>query len=277
MSSRIPDQTPEKVSEIFNAESGGDTIFRSSDKVLFYVHQKNLEFMSEGFPPTSHISSSSEIISLPESSSTLELLFQYTYHRLPPDLDNLKFRELMTLAEAAEKYVIHYARKLCVLQMSKFISKHPLELLAFAAEHDHETLMYEVAPLLIAKPLSEIAYLLPSSLYIPWSLYHDQLMSEIPYDIASKHFKKGEKLECSQYSKHDEFWRTKIGEWREKIITDASPRCQLDKLLDSVDKRHLGECCEALLQWRAELRDEVKGLKGLRFFVEQHRAKRSAR
>jgi len=51
---------------------------------------------------------------------------------------------------------------------SKFISKHPLELLAFAAEHDHETLMYEVAPLLIAKPLSEIAYLLPSSLYIPW-------------------------------------------------------------------------------------------------------------
>ena len=136
MSSKIPNQTPEKVSEIceandiitcqsriydcfnsVNVESGGDTIFRSSDKVLFYVHQKNLEFMSEGFPPTSHISSSSEIISLPESSSTLELLFQYTYHRLPPDLDNLKFRELMTLAEAAEKYVIHYARKLCVLQM----------------------------------------------------------------------------------------------------------------------------------------------------------------
>jgi hypothetical protein len=73
--------------------------------------------MSEGFPPVDHTLLSKEPVPLTEKSRTLELLFQFTYHRMPPDLRELDFKDLMDLAEAAEKYLIQYARAICVLCM----------------------------------------------------------------------------------------------------------------------------------------------------------------
>jgi hypothetical protein len=50
---------------------------------------------------------------------TLELLFQSTYyHLMPPDLsDPMGFENMMDLAEAAGKYMIDYARAICVMHM----------------------------------------------------------------------------------------------------------------------------------------------------------------
>jgi hypothetical protein len=69
-----------------NADSGGDIVFKSSDSILFYVHSKNLEFMSEGFPLVRHTVPSKDTVQLTENSNTLELLFEFTHHRLPSDL-----------------------------------------------------------------------------------------------------------------------------------------------------------------------------------------------
>ncbi|KAF5351421.1 hypothetical protein D9758_013502 [Tetrapyrgos nigripes] len=99
-----------KVSKLFS--SGGDVIFRSSDGVLFHIQQKYLENMTEGFPLAEHTTPTQkdEIVSLPEKSSVLELLFQFTYPQMPPDLDDLEFPALMELAAAAEKYFVHHSR-----------------------------------------------------------------------------------------------------------------------------------------------------------------------
>ncbi|THU83694.1 hypothetical protein K435DRAFT_784083 [Dendrothele bispora CBS 962.96] len=265
-----------KVSRIFNANTGGDIVFRSSDNVLFYVHQKNLEFMSEGFPPTSHTSTSpTEIVPLTEASSTLELLFQYTYHQMPPDLDNLSFQDLMDLAEAAEKYVLHYARKSCLTQIKKFIPKYPLRILSFSGEHGHDELIYKVAPHLMALPLSKIAYTIPPSLYIPWSLCHDQLNSEIPLELATIIFKGVEKLQCKSYNDHDTYWHRKIKLWKQRVVDEGCPRSQLDTLLDSVDQAYLKniKCCKEFIEWRDMFKNAVTvGIADLRYFVEKHKS-----
>ncbi|THU78185.1 hypothetical protein K435DRAFT_769590 [Dendrothele bispora CBS 962.96] len=266
----------EKVSRIFNADTGGDIVFRSSDNVLFYIHQKNLEVLSEGFPPTSHTSTSlTEIVPLTETSSTLELLFQYTYHQMPPDLDNLNFQDLMNLAEAAEKYVIHYARKSCLTQIKKFIPKYPLRILSFSGEHGHEELIYEVAPQLMTLPLSKIVYTIPPGLYIPWSLCHDQLISEVPLELATSIFKEAEKLECDSFSEHDAYWHRKIRLWKKQILDERCPRSQVETLLNSVDPAYLKNirCCTKFLMWRHATKDvTAEHIKDLRYFVEKHKS-----
>ncbi|KAK7442461.1 hypothetical protein VKT23_016058 [Stygiomarasmius scandens] len=110
-------QETQRVSEFFHAGSGGDVIFCSSDNVLFHVQHKFLETNAEGFPLTDHTPPSNEIVKLTESSSVLELFFRFAYPQMPPDLDDLDFKSLMEFAEAAEKYLLHHARKFCIIEM----------------------------------------------------------------------------------------------------------------------------------------------------------------
>jgi len=119
--------SPGRESRLLDAEyfatvhegSGGDTIFLLSDKVLFYIHHKYLDAHAEGFPLAEHTApiQTAEYIPLAEDSGVLELLFQLVYPRMPPDLDHLDFPALMSLAEAAEKYFVHHARKFCLMWM----------------------------------------------------------------------------------------------------------------------------------------------------------------
>jgi hypothetical protein len=93
-----------------------DVIIQSCDNIDFYLHKRNLEFSTGGFPfaatPTN-----GEVVHLLESSSTLELLFQFVYPQRHPSLDRLEFDGLIALAEAAEKYEVYGALTACHLTL----------------------------------------------------------------------------------------------------------------------------------------------------------------
>ena len=97
--------------------SDADVIFSSSDGMLFKVHRKYLEATTGAFPPAD-VPTNSEIISLTESSTILELLFQFTYPNHHPDVDSIAhFETFADLAEAAEKYGVYSAMNICKLKM----------------------------------------------------------------------------------------------------------------------------------------------------------------
>ena len=93
-----------------------DVTFLSADGVLFYLHRKNLETNTGGFPPA-EIETRNEIVSLTEDSSILELLFRFIYPAHHPKLDRTPFATLSLLAEAAEKYEVYSAMNVCSIRM----------------------------------------------------------------------------------------------------------------------------------------------------------------
>lgn len=93
-----------------------DVIFESSDNVLFSIHRKNLEVATGAFPP-SNFSTEGRNVALSESSSTLELMFQYVYPMPQPDVSSLPFESLALLAEAVEKYQVFPAILICKIHM----------------------------------------------------------------------------------------------------------------------------------------------------------------
>lgn len=72
-----------------------------------------------GFPPVGLTCSPDpdELIHLPESSTTLELLFQFIYPQRHPLLEGIGHDVLNALAEAAEKYEVYGAMGICHLRM----------------------------------------------------------------------------------------------------------------------------------------------------------------
>ena len=80
------------------------------------MHKTNLATHSEVFPE-GDLATNDEIVQLTETSSTLELLFQYMYRQPQPDITELPFEQLSKLAEAAEKYRVFSAMEICRVMM----------------------------------------------------------------------------------------------------------------------------------------------------------------
>jgi hypothetical protein len=95
-----------------------DVTFASSDSVLFKIHRKNLEFLSEGFAAPVTTITDGEVIPLVERAEVLELLFQFMYPQRHPDLKVVKFETLDELAEAVEKYQVYPALEICKVFMA---------------------------------------------------------------------------------------------------------------------------------------------------------------
>ncbi|KAJ7664114.1 hypothetical protein B0H17DRAFT_1092333 [Mycena rosella] len=153
-------------SESFSAPDA-DIVFQSCDGVLFSVHLANLQSHTDGFPPA-EFSTEGEVCLLSESSSTLELLFQFIYRRRHPTLENLEFVELAALAEAAEKYQVYSAMNICAIRMKEWLPDHAAEILSYAARHDYPSLAAEAAPTLIDMTLAEVALILPPDILLSW-------------------------------------------------------------------------------------------------------------
>ncbi|KZP02354.1 hypothetical protein FIBSPDRAFT_970100 [Athelia psychrophila] len=131
----------DKVSDRFSA-SDSDVTFRSCDRILFQVHRKNLEVVSEGFaPPDGTRTSQHEVVSLTENGVTLELLFQFIYPQKYPDLKDVEFPQLAALAEAAEKYQVYPAMAVCNCRMGEAYQEHPHEVMMYAMRHGYTDLM----------------------------------------------------------------------------------------------------------------------------------------
>ncbi|KAF5343045.1 hypothetical protein D9758_011157 [Tetrapyrgos nigripes] len=257
-----------------NAETGGEIVFKSSDSVLFYIHSKNLEFMSEGFPPVDNIipPRPENPVVLTEDSTTLEFLFQFTYPRMPPDLDDLGFDGVMKLAEAADKYGIHQAMGFCVQELRRrFTQSKTFEIFILACQHGHEKLMYELAPLLVHRPLSQFVHKIPVKLYVPWSLYHDQFREQpLPLQLAEKHLTATKQfgnllipaacMGACVYSHHHQFWANQIEDWRKRTIEECLSCCAIGAMIDSsyaaAPSEVRGGCCTMYKQLMDDLKKE---------------------
>lgn len=79
---------------------------------MFYVERLNIMACSEAptFQPKSGFDAP---IFLPETSSTLDLLFRFTARSALPDLKPVSFDVLEPLAAAAEKYRVNPAMDAC--------------------------------------------------------------------------------------------------------------------------------------------------------------------
>jgi hypothetical protein len=97
--------------------------------VLFKVHRKNLEVHSDIFADAENATSpepgSNVAVELAESAAVLDLLFQYMYRQLPPNLQDVEFTICAGLAEAAEKYYVYSALNLCRNKM-KYVGSIPV-------------------------------------------------------------------------------------------------------------------------------------------------------
>ncbi|KAJ7840663.1 hypothetical protein B0H13DRAFT_1649529 [Mycena leptocephala] len=148
-----------------------DMTISSSDGVLFKVYRKNLEVHSDVFADaedTTRPENGDEIVYLTESSTVLDLLFQFMYRQPQPDLEALEFKTFASLAEAAEKYVVYSALTLCRNKMKDSISAHPLEVLLYAVRHDHVQLANEAAQRSMGRGVAEALKVLPHDIFATW-------------------------------------------------------------------------------------------------------------
>ncbi|KAK6983950.1 hypothetical protein R3P38DRAFT_3108587 [Favolaschia claudopus] len=154
----------------FNSPSA-DITFKSSDGIFFQIHRKNLEVCTEGFPPSDVVATKDEVVELTETSTTLELLFQFIYPQRHLALDTTPFDILYPLAEASEKYQVFPAMNICHIRLRDMVDEHPAEISVYAAKHHYPYLVSHVAPMMISMDPIKVAEILPPHLIVPWTRY----------------------------------------------------------------------------------------------------------
>lgn len=118
----------------------------------------------------------SEPVPLVEPSSVLDLLFPFIYPERQPEIEDMSFKAVIELAEAAEKYQVYSAMlacRMCLRYGGDFVKSHPVEIALFAAKHDYPELLKLTAPYAVVLPLSTVVPLLPERLVLPWIKYQD--------------------------------------------------------------------------------------------------------
>ncbi|KAF5318739.1 hypothetical protein D9619_011048 [Psilocybe cf. subviscida] len=171
------------VSPLFN-DPHADVTFCSHDKIHFKLQRKYLEANTGAFPGA-EFDTQGEIVHLQESAAVLSVLFGFTSPKAHPDIEELDFKLLAAVAEAAEKYEVFYAMNICRMQMRQFTAKHPLEILSHAAKHDYPKLIRDVAPALVRHPVVFVAEQLPPRYLVPWLRYHEKW--DLIFDSAAKY------------------------------------------------------------------------------------------
>jgi hypothetical protein len=103
-------------------DPGGSICVESSDNVIFQIDGSYLNVLSENWPNPDG-SAASNLISLPEDSSTLHLLFHFINPSRLPDLQKQDIGVIDALGTAAEKYKIRTAMNVCkiIMKFSCFI------------------------------------------------------------------------------------------------------------------------------------------------------------
>lgn len=80
------------------------------------MQRKFLEANTGAFPG-SEFDTCGEVVHLTEPSRVLRILFGFVHPRRHPDVEELDFKTLAEVAEAAEKYEVFSAINVCKMQM----------------------------------------------------------------------------------------------------------------------------------------------------------------
>ncbi|KAJ7500561.1 hypothetical protein B0H11DRAFT_1995763 [Mycena galericulata] len=251
-----------RYSELFNS-SDADVVFQSCDGVLFGIHRANLQTNTEGFPPP-EIANTDETVPLSESSSTLELLFQYIYPRRHPALDEIPFADLAALAEAAEKYQVFSAMNICRIRMRDVLPNHAPEILAYATKHHYPYLVYEAAPFTFDVPLADVVSMLPENLILPWVKYIDAWNKVLHDAIAVRqrsHYNSAQNTQCR-------FWKTERPAIAQHFGHSLQSLRRLNVIFADQGQTKLSACCEeAKASWRKEIENAMAQIPELRSFL----------
>ncbi|KAJ7612288.1 hypothetical protein FB45DRAFT_940249 [Roridomyces roridus] len=247
---------------LFNP-SDADVVFQSCDDILFGIHRANLETNTEGFPPA-EFANTGEIIPLSESSSTLELLFQFIYPRRHPGLDDIAFEALAALAEAAEKYQVFSAMNICKIRMRDVLPNHAPEILAYASRHDYPHLVYGAAPFTFDVPLSGVVTALPDNLILPWVRYIDAWNTVLNDAISVRqrsHYNHQQSTQCRT-------WKAERPAIAQHFGHSLNSLRRLDVVFAPNREIKLPICCEtAKNSWRNEIEDAMAQIAEFRSFL----------
>ncbi|KAF8182742.1 hypothetical protein K438DRAFT_1600640 [Mycena galopus ATCC 62051] len=145
----------------------------SSDNVLFKVHRKNLEAHSgvfAGAGDATRPENGDEVVELSETANVLDALFQFMYAPAyaQPDLRSMDFMTFEALAEAAEKYMVYSALKICRTQMEDSMRMHPLQVFLYAVRHDHISLVNDSVQQSMCCAIPEARQILPPDTFSAW-------------------------------------------------------------------------------------------------------------
>ncbi|TFY64772.1 hypothetical protein EVJ58_g2397 [Rhodofomes roseus] len=160
----------DQVSEEFHADDA-DIKVRSSDGVLFKVHQRTVDKYSEGLLGNGVPNSRGEF-ELKENCETLGLLFQYMY-RKRPELSGVPFSTLRSVADAADTYQMYSLSDMCECQMSRHARTYPVDVLAYAAKRSLADLVDEAASRSTGIDAETALTALGRETFIPWVLYRE--------------------------------------------------------------------------------------------------------
>jgi len=96
-----------------------DVTFKSSDKIYFFLHRRNLETHADAFPGPDIPVNQEEVINLTESHDILGIVFDFMYPRRQADIEKMEFETVIQIqvAEAVEKYQVYSAMKVCEMRL----------------------------------------------------------------------------------------------------------------------------------------------------------------
>jgi len=146
-----------------------------------------------------------EVVYLSESSSVLELMFQYMYLQPQPDLREVEWTVMKELAEAVEKYEIYSAIGVCSHRMMECISEHPIDVLLYSVRHKHTEIMNASAEATLDIPPYTMLSCVPPDLFAAWieyqQAYHSLLTKEFTRFGPSRHHR-GITIPCEFWHEH---------------------------------------------------------------------------
>jgi len=197
------------------------------------------------------------MVTLTETSTTLELLFQYIYRRPQPNLERLNFKDLSSLAEAAEKYQVFSAMEVCRLLMRSSLTDFPLEVLAYSCRHGYSELSDEAAPNTLGTSAPTALSVLGYDSFNTWILYREPWINVLRSALeepSNKVLHRGGRTDCVVWNK---FHLRSIS----MLNSNLTHLGDLESVFDLT--RHLLDDCDhcqiRLKQWHKALEKAVEG------------------
>jgi len=238
-----------------------DIVLKSSDGELFGAHQQNLEIYTEGFPIAGSTTSSAPV-SLEETAAVLRLMLRYTHHTRPPNLDDISFTLLSSLAEAVEKYTMYSAMEFCKIKMTHAMDDYPNEVFLYSVRHNYPDLADKAAKLTLKNSVSDFLVLireggLHGDTIIRWLRYRDcwmETLVRLPTDPSVHLYKELQAFgDCEAWNY---FQLEVLGEVRRDLSS-------LNRIIGIVNKykgrlNHCQVCLPRSISWALQVKAEVE-------------------
>ncbi|KAF9477398.1 hypothetical protein BDN70DRAFT_947370 [Pholiota conissans] len=146
-------------------DDDADVKFLSSDGVEFKIYLAYLNLCtSRGFArdQLNTAAAGDDKIQLQESADVLEIIFQFIEpptrardHKHPSVFD-LSPSLFFKVAEAAEKYVVYGATRVCLDRMKQIVSDYPVDVLNHCSLHGYSELANQAAQHALSYPVEEV-------------------------------------------------------------------------------------------------------------------------